>query len=1295
MTELPTTDCELIQFDQSANPIFLKLYNVLLDSGTSDVLIARSSLSETNFVTHKLPSELSLSNALSQDSGICINRAFYCNISFPKFSIQLVNIKVFIVEGQLAYACILGMTAMSKLKCDFRVQDSVILSNKLSPTSIVVNNTEVDHHENDYVVISGGYDGEKPHLLSKFLFCVGPYSETFLPVKTILVELFENNEELKLTTSENFFVNGLAVFPKFEKSRKLVKIKNLTGRSIIIESETLVGTLVSVKRENLLPDATFTKIANFLVKFENISDKEKEIHQNELKEWKSRRDNLCKHVDISGEIEAAVRSVDEEFKPRLRDVLVKNSWIFSRSSSDAGLNSHFLVDLVLKPGDDQVPVFSKPYKNDRTRHEKLSQKIEELKTGQIIEQCNSPWNSPIISVLKKDGKLRLVHNYSANLNQRLLTGHYPLVPMRDIFRSISQFVTHLKAKNGGKILFSNIDIRNGYYSLSIRENKRDLTSFIINHEQLRYRRLSQGLSCAPSTFSQYMAEVFLPLKKKGQLSGNFVIQSYLDDYIVASSEEVHFEILDMVFKCCLECNLVLGLEKCGFAKHEVEFLGFIIDANGFRAKKAKVETLINLPFPNSQSKAMSYMATMNFFSRSVPRLAFLLKPLTDGLRGKSKKFVLTDNMKNALTKLRENLRSGIGTTHLSYDDQVFLAVDSSLTATGFSVGNCVLENNQPKNITYSHFGSSNFDPVVQSLGSRNRELIGLSRALDTFSDIFPRSLSFVAFVDHESLCRVFQKQDLGISRLHTRVRKAYSIVLDFPNLEIMHLPAKSDLMGVVDGISRLSTGPASELSKAHLSPDIQVMTNNLKIERPIIEKQRVLSEQRKCPKILQIIQKMEDQTVCQITVKSKKYLLRDNMLYLVTDAGKPLLYIPQILAEDILGMYHIWTLHRGEKALHNALKNSGTYIENKSKLIHKVTSTCLYCQMANHSKFRKLPETEFKIKPAFGPYEKVSVDLLDISYGSSQTYLLTFYDLFSSYLDFEFLTSKTSQATSEALALLLVKHGCQYRTQLQSDNGLEFCSKTFETIMKELGIYHTKISPYNSRAARVERAHREIRFLLKIMDPDYSNFRTKVKMACHIYNNTPRESLNYESPNSILTGVDPPIPDFFNVSADSLADEEPSPERWINWRRQMQSRIALNKFDYYTTALRQIENPKFSVNDLVVVIDPVLRLSKTRSPGAKGPYLIEKINLSSLVLRHVITNSTLKRNCRHVRKLRLDENVAKMLKEHAFTLFESNRIRPLPKSITEIEDLILIEGELASDKDLSERRYNLRARNSK
>ena len=116
---------------------------------------------------------------------------------------------------------------------------------------------------------------------------------------------------------------------------------------------------------------------------------------------------------------------------------------------------------------------------------------------------------------------------------------------------------------------------------------------------------------------------------------------------------------------------------------------------------------------------------------------------------------------------------------------------------------------------------------------------------------------------------------------------------------------------------------------------------------------------------------------------------------------------------------------------------------------------------------------------------------------------------------------------ARATVLLLVRHGCQGSANICRDNGLEFNNTIFNNCMRELGIYTSNISPYNSRASRVERTHREIRHLLKVLDPDHSDFKYKVKLAIGLYNNTARESLDFLSPYKLLTGTDIPTPNLF------------------------------------------------------------------------------------------------------------------------------------------------------------------------
>ena len=118
--DLPTCAIELKQFGPDNSSHILRLENCLLDSGTSDVLITAASLAGSSFFREKLINILSIANALNQKSNTCISEFLRCNIRFPSFKIELINIKIFIVQGQMNSPCILGMSVLRRLKCDHK-----------------------------------------------------------------------------------------------------------------------------------------------------------------------------------------------------------------------------------------------------------------------------------------------------------------------------------------------------------------------------------------------------------------------------------------------------------------------------------------------------------------------------------------------------------------------------------------------------------------------------------------------------------------------------------------------------------------------------------------------------------------------------------------------------------------------------------------------------------------------------------------------------------------------------------------------------------------------------------------------------------------------------------------------------------------------------------------------------------------------------------------------------------------------------------------------------------------------
>ncbi|GFY00084.1 retrovirus-related Pol polyprotein from transposon opus [Trichonephila clavipes] len=86
--------------------------------------------------------------------------------------------------------------------------------------------------------------------------------------------------------------------------------------------------------------------------------------------------------------------------------------------------------------------------------------------------------------------------------------------------------------------------------------------------------MSFGLRNAPSTFQRFITKILYVL--------DFVFP-YLDYVLVASStEEEHSEHLKMVFKRIQQYGLRINVSKAVMGADQVEYLGFLITAEGFR-----------------------------------------------------------------------------------------------------------------------------------------------------------------------------------------------------------------------------------------------------------------------------------------------------------------------------------------------------------------------------------------------------------------------------------------------------------------------------------------------------------------------------------------------------------------------------------------------------------------------------------------------------------------------------------------------------------------------------------------
>lgn len=115
---------------------------------------------------------------------------------------------------------------------------------------------------------------------------------------------------------------------------------------------------------------------------------------------------------------------------------------------------------------DHEPIAVPPYPVSGPRKEFLKEEIDRLVTSEIIEECESPWASPLVLVPKKDGKLRLCVDYR-RLNEVTVTDTYPMPKIDDLLHTAKR--THF---------MSTIDLQSGFWQVPVAPEDKDKTCFV-------------------------------------------------------------------------------------------------------------------------------------------------------------------------------------------------------------------------------------------------------------------------------------------------------------------------------------------------------------------------------------------------------------------------------------------------------------------------------------------------------------------------------------------------------------------------------------------------------------------------------------------------------------------------------------------------------------------------------------------------------------------------------------------------------------------------------------------------
>jgi len=286
----------------------------------------------------------------------------------------------------------------------------------------------------------------------------------------------------------------------------------------------------------------------------------------------------------------------------------------------------FKIDLI--PG--TAPVSRRPYRMAPDELKELKTQLQEQLDKGFIRPSSSPWGCPALFVEKKDqGGKRLCVDYRP-LNAVTIKNKYPLPHIDILFDQLA----------GAKV-FSEIDLRSGYYQIKIREEDIPKTAFSTRYGLYEYLVMSFGLTNAPAFFMYMMNSVFMNELDK------FVVV-FIDDILVYSkNEEEHEDHLRTVLTRLREHQLYAKFSKCAFWLREVSFLGHVLSERGVAVDPSKVEDVLNWKQPETVTEIRSFLGLAGYYRRFIKDFSKTAKPMTS-LTKKNAKYLWDPKCEEAL-----------------------------------------------------------------------------------------------------------------------------------------------------------------------------------------------------------------------------------------------------------------------------------------------------------------------------------------------------------------------------------------------------------------------------------------------------------------------------------------------------------------------------------------------------------------------------------------------------------------------------------------------------------------------
>eukprot|EP00253_Pinus_taeda_P024423 PITA_24423 len=172
--------------------------------------------------------------------------------------------------------------------------------------------------------------------------------------------------------------------------------------------------------------------------------------------------------------------------PEMQQILNNHLPVFDKPHELPPSRGEHDHSITLVPGAQPLNVC--PYRYLFTQKNEIEKIIKERLEGGVIRPNISPYSSPMVMVLKKDGEWRLCRDFRA-LNKMTVKDKFPIPLVDDLLDELN-----------GAQFFTKLDLRSGYHQIRMKEVEIPNTAFRTYEGHYEFLVMPFGLCNAPSTF---------------------------------------------------------------------------------------------------------------------------------------------------------------------------------------------------------------------------------------------------------------------------------------------------------------------------------------------------------------------------------------------------------------------------------------------------------------------------------------------------------------------------------------------------------------------------------------------------------------------------------------------------------------------------------------------------------------------------------------------------------------------------------------------------------------------------